>query len=171
MMFGLTYAQFVATIGLSMLGLPGSDVSVNENQFRYQFTLGANAQNKSGPGQDGFVTITALSNQKLPLNLFPMYAVGASVDGAVFVNASIAKNFDVAGLTITPHFGPVLYQSDVGNGFSSKELIQFRTGFQVSREINDQLSFVAGFYHISNASLTSKSAGIDVTHFGVIWRF
>jgi len=97
--------------------------------------------------------------------------VGASVDGALFVSAGLRREFRLGNVTIMPYFGPALSQGDVGGGFRSDELLQFRTGIEVSYSVSDQMRAGVGFYHLSNAGLTAGSADLDVASASVTWRF
>lgn len=167
MMLGLTYAQFVGVIGTSIILGPTEPTDLAHFGKRDVIvSFGANSANKSGPGQSGFVTATLMPHDLLFERFTPIYAVGVSVDGALFTSAGIGKRFNFFGIDVTPHWSPTLYQRDISKGFSQKELLQFRTGFDISYRLSDNFSFNGGFYHISNAGITSKSAGIDVTHIG-----
>jgi hypothetical protein len=172
MILGLSYAQFVGIIGTTILFGPTETPNLDHVGKRdVVVTFGTNATSKSGPGHDGFVTAT-LKPYDLSFGRFtPIYAIGVSVDGAIFASAGIGKRFDFFGAEIVPHWSPTLYQRNIENGFSQSELIQFRTGFDISFEVMKDFYVNGGFYHISNAGITSKSAGIDVSHLGMKFRF
>ncbi len=167
MFLGLTYAQFVGATGLAIVtrnGTPAETTFVGRHDI--SVTIGANRKSKSGPGQNGWLTITAKSYDPLPWNIIPVYAVGVSIDGAGFATAGIGKRFNADKLEIVPFWGPALYQRSLSS-FDRKDLIQFRTGLDISYPIGDRSKVVGGFYHISNAKITSQSAGIDVFHIGL----
>jgi hypothetical protein len=94
-----------------------------------------------------------------------------SVDGAAYVTAAVRKDYRLGPVQITPYIGPALYQSHLGTRFASKELLQFRTGFDVFVPVSNRLSFGLGFYHMSNANITNASAGLDVTRLGLQYRY
>ncbi len=166
MFLGLTYAQFVGATGLAIVTRNGTPAETAfMGRYDISLTTGANRKAKSGPGQKGWLTLTAKSHDPIFGNIIPVYAMGISVDGAAFATAGIGKRFHAGELEIVPFWGPTLYQSDLSS-FEEKDLIQFRTGLDISYPIGDATYIVGGFYHISNAKITSHSAGIDVFHFG-----
>jgi hypothetical protein len=100
----------------------------------------------------------------------PIWSLGISGDGAVYVAGGIRGDFDVGGFLVTPHFSLALYQDGRG-GFDADELVQFRTGIDAFVPISDSTMLGLGYYHLSNARLTSKSADQDVVRLTVLFRF
>lgn len=171
MFLGITYIQYVATvIGLGTF-LPQGSLPPNDGTDRWRVALGANVASTPGPGESGVLTIDRLLGAPVWRELRPFWGVGVSVDGALFVSAGLRREFRLGNVTIMPYFGPALYQADVGGGFRSDELLQFRTGVEVSYAFSDQMRAGVGFYHLSNAGLTAGSADLDVAYAGFSWRF
>lgn len=169
MLFGLTYAQFVAVVGGGMLAFDPPPAPPDE-RTRYILSWGTNAPDKEPVGRDGFLTLEARPSQTLFWGLKPIYAAGLSVDGGGFLSYGVRKDYHWQRLQFTPNFGPTLYQASLGERFQGRQLIQFRTGFDLLLEVTPQLSVGAGVYHISNAKLTPQSAGIDVRRLTLQWR-
>jgi len=163
---GVTYAQFVGAMGVGILAGNGSPPLPDmQGRFDYSLSVGANSLSKSGPGQNGWLTLSALGHEPYFWNIVPSHAAGLSADGAAFVTTGLAKRYKLSAFEFTPYWGPTLYQSRLGN-WSRRDAIQFRTGIDVSIRMTDDASMFMGMYHISNAGISSKSAGIDVTHLG-----
>jgi hypothetical protein len=163
MILELTYAKFVAAVLGGMVAFTPAD-HPQADTSNYILSVGTNAPEKSPVGQDGFITLEHRPKNELFWGLKPVHSIGVSVDGAAFVGFGVRQDYHWKNLQITPFFGPVLYQKSLGN-FNSKELIQFRTGFDVMYNVNKNIGVGVGVYHMSNAGLTSQSAGIDVTRF------
>ena len=172
--FGLTYAVYVAIVGGSMLAFdpPPATPSVTGTPANlWHLSVGRNDPKKGTVGQDGIVTLEYRPETEIGWRFKPLYVVGASVDGAAYIGAAVRKDYQLGPVQVTPFIGPVLYQSFASNAFNSKELIQFRTGFDVLVPINKELSAGMGYYHVSNASLTNASAGLDVTKVTLQYKF
>lgn len=161
MLLGLTYAQFVAIVGGSMLAFDAPYQSANQDT-KYLITAGTNAKNKGPVGRDGLLTLEARPANELAWGFKPVYSLGLSVDGAAFAGYGVRKDYSWRDVQVTPFFGPVLYQESLGN-FQGKQLLQFRTGFDVIYNFSPAVGLGWGFYHISNAGITTESAGIDVS--------
>lgn len=187
---GLTYATYVALTVGAMAFLPSDEQAGNEAGGKdrtathseglkapadasgtWLFSYGMNNPNKTSPGKDGFWSAEYWPSAPLFWKLKPIYGVGVSSDGAAYVTAATRRDFKVGPIMITPYTGPILYQSDPGSKWEGRELIQFRTGIDVVIPVTNALSVGAGFYHISNAGLTTRSAEIDVSRISVQYRF
>lgn len=169
MLLGLTYAQFVAIVGGGMLVFDPADHPESLNTHLV-ISVGQNAKNKSPVGQNGFLTIEGRPSREIAWGFKPVYSMGLSVDGAGFVGYGVRKDYRWGDLQLTPFFGPVLYQQQIGR-FEAKQLVQFRTGFDVIYNVTPSVGMGLGMYHISNAGLTSESAGIDVTRFTLQFKY
>ena len=170
MILGLTYSQYVAVVLGGMLAVqPGPEHQSTRTE--YLMSAGANAKDKSPVGQDGFFTFEARPAHEVFWGFRPVYTLGFSVDNAFFAGYNVRKDYQLGPVRLSPYFGPVMYQSAVGNSFESKEVLQFRTGFDFFHKITEGVSLGAGMYHISNAQITDKSAGIDVTHLSLRFHF
>jgi hypothetical protein len=173
--FGMTYAVYVALVTSSMVALdapvPPKDAP-QAQQGTWSYSLGYNDPRKGTPGADGFVNIEYLPNgPALWRGLKPRYDLGVSVDGAVFGSAGLRKDFYVSNVLITPYTGLVAYQSDLGKSYKGRELIQFKTGIDVTVPLTPKVSLGVGYYHISNAGLTRSSAEIDVSRVLLQYRY
>lgn len=158
MPFGLTYAAFVAGIGLSMLFGP---LDTTTPHASHSLSLGTSVM-PWARGNENFVTFTHTSDQTIWNRFHPIYAVGLSDQGAGFISASLGRHLDVFGIKITPYIGPSLYFDNNNN-----DIVQFRTGFEISHNLTDTLSLTGGYYHISNGRANAASADIDVAHLGL----
>ena len=172
--FGLTYAVYVAIVGGSMLAFDPPPVAPSVTgtpPSLWRASLGFNDPKKGTVGQDGIFTLEYRPETEIGWRFKPLYVVGASVDGAAYLGAAVRKDYQLGPVQVSPFIGPVLYQSQLGNTFKSKELVQFRTGFDVLVPLTKDLSAGAGYYHISNAALTNASAGLDVTQVSLQYKF
>lgn len=187
---GLTYATYVALTVGAMALLPsdehtkdgaapqrahsanGEDLKGSPDAGgRWLFSYGMNNPRKTSPGTDGFLSAEYWPAEPLLWKLKPIYGVGVSTDGAAYITAATRRDFKLGPVTLSPYTGPVLYQSKMGSNWEGRELIQFRTGIDVVIPLTDALSLGAGFYHISNAGLTTRSAEIDVSRISVQYKF
>ena len=162
MPFGLTYAVFVAGIGLSMVFGP---VDTNAPLSTRGLSLGTTSK-VGAVGDENFVTYTQIGDQVIWKKFNPIYAVGLSDQGTAFVSAGLGRRLDVFGLKVMTYTGPTLYFDNNNN-----DIIQFRTGFDISQTLTENLSLTGGYYHISNGQANAPSADIDVAHLGLRLRF
>lgn len=162
MPFGLTYATFVAGIGLSMVLGP---VDPTAPRSSHALTFGTTT-NSGYVGDEDFLTFTHISDQVIWNRFHPIYAVGLSDQNTAFISAGLGRRLDVFGVKVMPFTGPTLYFDKKNN-----DVIQFRTGFEITQDLTDTLSLTGGYYHISNAQANAPSADIDVAHLGLRMRF
>ena len=170
MLFGINYAMFVGLVGGGMIAFE-PPAHPPQEKTDWLMTVGTNSPRKAPVGQDGFLTVESRPRNELAWGFKPVYAVGLSVDGGAFATVGVRKDYHFGNLQLTQFFGPALYQSELGTDFKAKELVQFRTGFDFIYNINPKLGIGAGFYHISNAKLTTESAGVDVTRLSIQYKF
>lgn len=159
----LTYPIYVLGVSIAMLFGP-ADPAPQQNDTA--FTYGPAMQDWVKTNQEYMLTLTHRRANPIWGKFRPMYSVGISNQGTVFVSAALSRPLDIFGVKVIPHFGPTLYKDNHQN-----DLLQFRTGFDITHSINDTLSFTGGFYHISNGQANPNSADIDVAHFGLSMRF
>jgi hypothetical protein len=173
--FGMTYAVYVALVGSSMVAFDSRPPPPNAPQAQHgtwNYSLGYDDPRKGTPGASGFVNVEYLPNGPvLWRGLVPRYDFGISVDGAVFGSAGLRKGFYVSNVIITPYTGIVAYQSDLSKSYKGRELIQFKTGIDVSLPLTPKVSLGIGYFHISNAGLTRSSAEIDVSRVLLQYRY
>ncbi len=162
MPFGLTYAAFVAGIGLSMVFGP---VDSTAPQSSRALSLGT-VTTSATLGDENFVTFTQINDQVVWKRFNPIYAVGLSDQGTAFISAGLGRRLDVFGIKVMPFTGPALYFDNNNN-----DVIQFRTGFEIGQNLTDTLSLTGGYYHISNGQANAPSADIDVAHLGLRMQF
>jgi hypothetical protein len=169
MPFGMTYAMYVGVV-LTALALPPNWCDM-DGKNTLGVTAGANNHDKhsQGKGNDGVFSIEYRPKPELLYGLKSLYAVGVTVDAAGYASMGVRKDFHLGWIRLEPYFGPALYQRSIGN-FRAAELTQFRTGIDVFGGGED-LAFGVGFYHISNANITSESARFDVIHAAVKMKF
>lgn len=154
----LTYAQYVAlTLGSMALPPQNIDPSILPNTT---ITAGWNSNNEGRGGHVPILSFEHLSKQDLIYGLRPIFAAGISPKGLAYLSPGIRKEFMFGSLRITPNFGPALFTSDL-RAPSASETIQFRTGIDISYRVTERTYAGLGFYHMSNAGLTKRSAGVD----------
>lgn len=163
MPFGLTYAEFVMGVGLSMFFGP-ADVAPQQQQWTA--TLGTATVGAGDPFEENFLTLTHRRDGVVWGKFTPIYGIGLSDQGTGFVSAGLGSPLEVFGIKVMPFTGPALY-SDTKNS----DLIQFRTGFDITQTVTDKLALSGGYYHISNAQNNATSADIDVAHLGLKINF
>jgi hypothetical protein len=163
MPFGLTYAEFVMGVGLSMFFGP-ADTAPPAAQW--STTLGTVTVGAGDVFDENVLTLTHRQSQQIWGKLQPIYAIGVSDQGMAFASAGLGRPLDVFGLKITPFTGPALYFDNNNN-----DVLQFRTGFDITQTVSDTLSLTGGYYHISNAQNNATSADIDVAHIGAVIKF
>lgn len=162
MPFGLTYAAFVAGIGLSMVFGP---VDPTAPQSSHALSLGTTVM-PWAQGEQNFATSTQISDQVIWHRFNPIYALGLSDQGTGFISAGLGRKLDVFGVKVMPFTGPTLYFDNDNN-----DILQFRTGFEISQNLTENLTLTGGYYHISNGQANAASADIDVAHLGLKLRF
>ena len=163
MPFGLTYAEFVMGMGLAMFFGPADQApQTNHNSL----TLGTAVQPWVEPGEENFLTFTHRRAGVVWGKFTPIYAVGISDQGTAFASAGLGRPLDVLGVKVLPFTGPALYFDNNNN-----DIIQFRTGFDITQSLGDTLTLSGGYYHISNAQANAPSADVDVAHIGLKLRF
>lgn len=163
MPFGLTYAEFVIGVGLAMFYGP-ADTSPTARQN--SLTFGTLTHRENLIGTENFATFTQRHDTLIWDKFNPIYAIGVSDKGTAFASAGLGRALDVFGVKIFPFTGPALYISN-----DNKDLLQFRTGFDITQTLGSNLTLTGGYYHISNAQANDPSADIDVAHLGIAWRF
>lgn len=162
MPFGLTYGAFVAGLGLAMFFGP---VDGTPPKSSLALSLGT-AVMPWAHFDENLVTLTKISDQVIWRRFNPIYAVGLSDQGTVFISAGLGRRLDVFGVKVMPFTGPALYFDDKNN-----DVIQFRTGFEITQEVRENLTLTGGYYHISNGQANMASADLDVAHLGLKLRF
>jgi hypothetical protein len=163
MPFGLTYAEFVIGIGLSMLYGP-ADLAPQTQQN--SVTIGTAVQPWDEPWDENFITLTHRRDGVVWGKFTPIYAVGMSNQGTTFVSAGLGRPLDILGIKVLPFTGPALYFDNKNN-----DIVQFRTGFDITQNLGDNLTLSGGYYHISNGQANEPSADVDVAHIGLKLRF
>jgi hypothetical protein len=169
--FGITYALYAGLIagGLFFVDVPERDAA-EQARSDWLVSAGADRRSRATVGRDGFVTVEYRPHRQTWRGLSPLYALGASADGAVYFSAAVRKDFEWGRLSFSPYLGPALYQSRPGERYDGQELIQFRSGFDLSYALSPAVRVGIGYYHISNAKLNGSSAEIDVTRLVLLVR-
>lgn len=171
MPFFLTYAEFVVATGAAIFFGTADPQPKPANTSRdVVLTFGTAVQRGAAPGEV-FLTATLRPDTVIWNEYSAIYAAGLSDEGAAFVSAGFGKRLAIGPFEVVPFIGPALYQKDLRDGFSETELLQFRTGFDVSTTLGKNLTVTGGFYHLSNMQINADSADIDVAHAGVVFRF
>ena len=175
MPFGTTYAAYATAIVLSVLApVPEwarPDQPLLDDQIVYSF--GMNAPDKAGIGKDGMYAVELWKSKDVYPGIRPMYSVAWDGKTGGYASFTLRKDFHLGKFQISPYGGVALYQSDWTN-YNAEDLIQYRTGFDVSLKLGQTTKLTAGFYHISNLSKTGSpegSADMDVTRIAFVSRF
>jgi len=169
--FGITYALYAGLIagGLLLVDAPARDAT-EQARSDWLVSAGADDRSRATVGRDGFVTVEYRPHRQTWRGLSPLYAAGASADGAAYFSAALRKDFEWGGVSLSPYLGPALYQSRPGRRYDGRELLQFRSGFDLTYALSPALRVGLGYYHISNARLNQRSADIDVTRLVLMVR-
>lgn len=163
MPFGLTYAEFVIGIGLAMLYGPADQAPQSPQT---SLTLGTTVMPWVPFGQEDFITLTHRRDGVVWGKFTPVYGFGLSDKGTVFASAGLGRRLDIWGAKVLAFTGPALYFDNQNN-----DILQFRTGFDITQEFGKNFQISGGYYHISNAQANAPSADIDVAHIGLTWTF
>ena len=163
MPFGLTYAAYVVGIGLSMDFGP-ADTSAPQSQSA--LSLGTVVMPWVDPGSENFLTFSHIGRQVVWGKFNPVYGVGVSDHETAFVSAGLGRRLDIFGVKVTAFAGPALFVDN-----DSNDLIQFRTGFDITQTLGDLVTLNGGYYHISNGQANAASADFDAAHLGLVLRF
>lgn len=102
--------------------------------------------------------------------LQPIYSFSVTERGGILGGAGLMGDYRLGAVRITPNFSLVLFQDGSG-GFDSRELIQFRTGIDLLVPLTPATSVGLGYFHVSNAGITRRSADMDVVRLSVVWRY
>jgi hypothetical protein len=170
--FGVTYAVYATVIAVSVgVPLPSSwglkTPPVNDG---WVISYGKNAPEKAGIGKNGIYAIEYWSAEEMFPKVRPMWSIAS--DGGVggYASFTLRRDFELGQFQISPYAGIAAHQRDWTN-YNAKELIQYRTGFDISWVPNERVQVTAGFYHMSNFGVTGTSASIDVTRIAFVSRF
>lgn len=160
----ITYAMFVAaTVG----GLTLAPAEPPSPLDEWEVRAGANRPAKDGPGKSGVASLEWQSGRPWVWGLRPCGAIGAG-ENLLYATACVSKPVPLGQrFTLVPSFGPTLLTT--GNG--TAELLQFRTSIQLQVKLQGDWRAGVGMYHISNASITKKSAGMDIVFASISKRF
>jgi hypothetical protein len=177
-LLGMTYAAYVALVGGSMVAFdapptpPGATpnwlVAVGRTDPQGRAVAARGAQRSTT--MDVEWRPDTLGSWSLPWGLKPVVAAGAFADGGAWLGTGVRKDFRLGPLGISPHTGPVLYQSRLADGARSNEWLQFRTGFDVWLPLGTNARVGVGHYHLSNAQITRGSADTDAWRLSFHWR-
>ena len=169
--FGITYALYAGLIagGLLFVDAPARDAA-EQARSDWLVSAGADERSRAQVGRDGFVTLEYRPHRQLWRGLSPLYAAGVSADGAAYFSAALRKDFEWGRLALSPYLGPALYQSRPGRRYDGQELLQFRSGFDLTYALTPAVRVGLGYYHMSNARLNDSSAEIDVTRLVLMVR-
>ena len=107
-------------------------------------------------------TFFDLGPKEEPLYSFkPFYGIEITSDsafyvlGGLFIEEKISKNF-----YITPSFGAGVYSK--GNGKDLGNEIEFRSGLEISYELQTKKRIGLSVSHISNSSIGDKNPGTEI---------
>jgi len=134
-------------------------------------TFGKTVARRSGVAMSGVLDVEYRFGDVLFHSLEPAIAAGVILDGGFYVAASLRRDFRIGPVVVTPYTGPALYQQKLSGRHEGDELLQFRSGVDLSYQASPDLTIFAGVSHISNAGLTRLSADIDVVRVGLQYKF
>ena len=102
--------------------------------------------------------------------LRPIYSFSVSRDGGIMGGVGLHGMFPLGPVEVTPHFSLGLWQDGSG-GFEARELIQFRSGIDFFVPVTANTRIGLGYFHVSNAGITRRSADQDVIRLAVMWTY
>ncbi len=102
--------------------------------------------------------------------LRPLYSFSVSRDGGFMGGVGLFGVFGLGAVEVTPHFSLGLWQDGPGS-FDADELIQFRSGIDFFVPVTANMRIGLGYFHVSNAGITSRSANQDVIRLAVLWTY
>ena len=119
--------------------------------------------------REGYATAEYRSDRPLWRGVRPLYGLALSRQGAVLATVGVHGVLRLGPVEVTPHFGLGLWQDGRGR-FDGRELLQFRSGIDAFLPLSDRASVGLGYYHVSNAGITRRSADLDVIRLSLLWR-
>ena len=119
--------------------------------------------------RESFATFEYRSDRAIWRGVRPLYSFSVARHGAVLGTVGVHGVFQLGRVEVTPHFGVGLYQDGRGS-FDRRELLQFRSGIDAFLPVTDRVSVGIGYYHVSNARITNRSADLDVIRLSILWR-
>lgn len=163
---GLALAGLVAA---GALGLPAGAAAQEQGSVLLSFgpDLGFGGRRA---WREGVLTGEYRSASPALWGLRPVYSFAASRQGAVLLGAGLHGRLGLGPVALTPHFSLGLYQDGRG-GFDARELVQFRSGVDLLVPLGPRMSVGLGYYHVSNAGITRRSADLDVVRLALSWRY
>ena len=102
--------------------------------------------------------------------LRPIYSFSVSRNGGFMGGVGLHGVFGLGPVEVTPHLSLGLWQDGSG-GFESRELIQFRSGIDFFVPVTANTRIGLGYFHVSNAGITRRSADQDVIRLAVMWTY
>lgn len=166
----LSRLALLITLALGGLG-GGPAVAQGAQQDSILFSVGPNFGTTSSPrSSDAVATLEWRPEQYWVWGTKPIWSLGVAGDGAFYVSGGVRGDFTLGRVLMTPHFSLALYQDGQG-GFEAKELLQFRTGIDAFLPLGDRTMVGLGYYHLSNAQLTRRSADLDVVRLSLLVRY
>ncbi len=164
MIFGMTYAVYAALTLISICSLdffrPSPEL---ESLDSIGMTFGRNDMKKNDIGRSFWTSIEYFSKTNLISNVRPYVALSIADESAFYISIGIFNDIRFGEVKITPYFGPAFCQQKIGS-WNSKQILNFRTGTEISFDIYKNFAVGVGFYHISNAAITGRenSFGVDI---------
>ena len=163
------HGLFAAVLALFCLALPGA-VQADGRTAAY-LSFGPDYGGRSSEIWRRAVATGEIRSGRTALaGLRPVYSFAVTRRGGVMAGAGLHTGLQLGAVEVTPHFSVLLWQDGRG-GFTTRELVQFRTGIDLFVPLSRDTSVGLGYYHVSNAGLTRRSANLDVLRLGVLWRY
>jgi hypothetical protein len=173
MILNITYAMYaaitVATISLVDFVKPNNNLkSLNS----VGLTFGQDNIPKNSIGKKYCSSIELFSKDNLISNIRPYFALSFADESAAYMSIGIYNDIKFGRLKIIPYFGPAFCQKKIGS-WNAKEILNFRTGTELSIDLTSNFTIGVGFYHISNAAITGydNSFGVDIKYIKLCYNF
>ena len=158
------FSNSLASKGTNVFGFGIYDIKFDgseKNQaidFRYEYRSDKSLLD-IGPEEDNFFFLK------------PFFGVEYTNDSAsyfltgIYIEDNLGELFegDKSKFFFTPSFGAGIYND--GSGKKLGNVLQFRTSFELSYELNNKNRIGVSFSHISNANLGDKNPGAEVLSF------
>lgn len=156
---------------LMLLGLPLAPAAQAADRPSALLSYGPDL-GESGGGKWRAAQLTGEIRSGTPLfgPLRPIYSFSVSRDGGIMGGVGVHGMFPLGPVEVTPHFSLGLWQDGSG-GFEARELIQFRSGIDFFVPVTANTRIGLGYFHVSNAGITRRSADQDVIRLAVMWHY
>ena len=160
----IRYSNIAFTKGTNIFGIGIYDIKFDgseKNQavdFRYEYRSDTSLID-IGPKEDNFFFLKPFFGLEFTNDSASYFLTG------IYFEDNLGELFEgnKSKFFFTPSFGAGIY--DDGSGKKLGNDLQFRTSFEISRELKNRNRLGISFSHISNANLGDKNPGVEILSF------